>query len=57
MHFKKRTHTAVARTRSLEIGLTSAECQKLECFQWNINNIFIIVMNREQTCTAGERDN
>jgi len=30
--------------RSFDLGLTSAEGQKLECFKWAANNIFISTM-------------
>jgi hypothetical protein len=32
-------------TGLFDMGLTSAEGQKLECFKWATNNIFITIMN------------
>jgi hypothetical protein len=35
-------HKAIAFTRASDMGLTSAETQKLECFKLTANNFFII---------------
>ncbi len=38
-----------AYTKSYDTGLTTAEDQKLQCFRWTANNIFIITMKIPQT--------
>jgi hypothetical protein len=35
---------SIACTRSFDVGLTSAEGQKLECFKCTTNNIIIITL-------------